>query len=209
MISTRHGLDVPTETRSRFEEQAIAAAIGASTYAIVTIIGGETVELLTLCTASERKNWRDLLGLNLAEDIDAQWGMAWVNPDGSVQFAGPNLVFAKRASEIVRRYHFDTNLRLNVENDTAHRTPFSFYGEDEHGTIVEDREVLMHERPGVLELHGFDLGSNPWGMAWQPYTLPHANPGEKPEPEFHSVLAVVGNDTVAAYEAFMDLALCD
>jgi hypothetical protein len=218
MIDTHTGTDLPLAYREGLELRGIAAATGITAYAIITVINGETVELVTQCKAGARKDWRDLLGLNLAEDIDAQWAMAWVNADGSIETAGPNLVFAKRAAENLRRYRFsEKDFRVMIENTDKHDAPFAFFGETWEGNrevgVYEDADLRPRERALIGELYGVEA-TDPWGMAWQPVSLPPTQTSEdgeefQPEPEFHRVIVAIGSSTELTYKAFRDLAVCN
>ncbi|HKX73685.1 MAG TPA: hypothetical protein VJM32_06705 [Candidatus Saccharimonadales bacterium] len=215
MITTISGVDIPQSFQTNMEAQGIKAASQITAYSIITEINGEMVELVTQCRAGARKDWRDLLGLNLTEDIDAQWAMAWVNADGSIETAGPNLVLAKRAAANLRKYHFSGDaLRVSVENTNDHDAPFAFFGETLEGdrdvAVYEGTDLRPYERAFVGELYGVEPTA-PWGMAWQPVSIPCATgeDGENPEPEFHRVIVAVGTSTEHAYQAFRDLAVCN
>lgn len=198
------------------EAQAIARELAAretvTAYAIVAKIKGEVVTLVTRCKASERPTWRELLGLHLhheaVEDLDANWGMAWVNPDGSMRMAGPNLEFARQAQEKLGTYALkgsDTSLPMEDSN-TQHDTPFAFFGKDERNRPIHvEDEILPGERETIGELMGAQ--TTDWGMAWQPVTVTTDVHGNT-EFEVHPVILATGTNVERAYRAFADLAIC-
>jgi hypothetical protein len=203
--------------RDIVEARAIATELEirqtVTAYAIVTRIHGEQVTLVTRCKIGERATWRELLGLHLShgavEDLDANWGMAWVEPDGSMRMAGPNLEFARQAQDKLTAYAFrDGDTSLPMENtNTKHDAPFAFFGEnDVEGSVCVDVEVLPSERKDIGELFGINP-TDPWGMAWQPVTVTTAGDGTT-EFEVHHVILATGTTVEKAYQAFAELAIC-
>lgn len=215
IVSPPRADDAAIAYRDAIEARAIQAALDArghvSGYAIVTTIKGETVALVTSCPAGERATWRELLGLHLpqglAEDIDGDWGMAWVNQDGSMQMAGPNLEFAQLALRNLGTYQFTSDgTRLTIENNEQFDAPFAFIGKGgEGGSYHEDVCVLPWERQHVGELLGVDPDA--WGMAWQPVSM-HTDTSGQPQAEYHPVVVAIGSSTDWAYKAFADLVIC-
>lgn len=202
-------MDLATAYREGQEELAIAAQRPDITaFAIVIDIDGEMVELVTQCDTQGRVDWRDLLGVHLTEDIDRNWAMAWEDSQGVVHHAGPNLLYVKRAQANLAKYRFrERGLRLTVENNDDFDAPFVLIGEDGDVPVEEDCGVMPFERPGIVEIHGLHEGDAPWGAAWRPYTLPAVtkdNP--EPNPVFHGVIAALGSNTRATYEAVLAVA---
>lgn len=181
-------------------------------YALVTVVNGEEVTLVTRCKGSDRATWRQLLANQLSngadQDLDANWGMAWINPDGSMRMVGPNLEFARKAQEKLGTYAFndgDTSLPMERGN-TKHHAPFAFFGKNEMDQPIHvDDEVIPGERKHIGELMGAQ--TTDWGMAWQPVTVTTDVHGNT-EFEVHPVILATGTNVERAYKAFADLAIC-
>lgn len=197
-----------------------------TSFAVVFMIDDQEVELVTRCDLQGRVNWREELGIKLhefdprlgatlAEDIDANWGMAWQKDDGSIHHAGPNLGYARRAMRNIEQYRFDrSGLRVTLENTDDHSSPFALVGTVAEGLGYQDVDervdLTLPERPFALDIYGIlPTGTDPWGMAWKPVTLPPAKKGEKTaaEPVVHSVIIVTGNDPSYCHQAVRRLAL--
>lgn len=185
-------LDNAARYRDTLEERGAAATQSKSTtLAIVTIVGGEKVTMVTQCKPRERGDWLDHLGRDTAEDIDARWGMAWVDAQGTIQHAGTDLMFAIEAIGMVQNQEFSDD-GLTAVNEPDGDTPFAIVGENDEGTVREIVPVKPDERELAMELYGFDTSSTyPWAIAWQPKQA--------------AGIMTTGNDVGSACRAVLDL----
>ena len=167
-------LDRAARFRDQLEESGAAASPSKSTtLAIVTVVDGEKVTMVTQCKPRERGDWLDQLGRETAEDIDARWGMAWVDSQGSIQHAGPDLVFAIEAIAQIQTQQFSSDGLTALGETNDEETEFAIVGENDEGIVRERVPVRPGERALALELYGFDTtGSDPWAIAWQPDGAP-------------------------------------
>src|SRR5688572_5121665 len=172
--TSRHAdpLDRAAEVAHQMETQALDAALLAhrqrrQLHAIVVKRSGRLTKLLTRCGAAGRQSWVDgYFGLDPAvcEDLDALWGVAWFDADGTVHTAGNDLGIKQMAQAMLLDpglQPLEGDLMITLERPTGRQyddlVPMrqAFFA---YSTVLDGEPVVSHdlcrpnERQGVLEL---------------------------------------------------------
>lgn len=197
MNLTRSPEDVAAELSAATEAAAIQAQHPTiTTFVLVAIQNGQPVRMITQCKPGQRTKWLDLLGIGMAEDIDAIWGVAWRDNRGVVRSAGTNQTYVAEAKQIISDIHVrDDGFGASCEDftDEAAQVHTRLMADTvDEGLMWDHFPLTPGERSGALELYGLvmsnDIDDPHWGMAWSLLWTDRRTGNKKP------ITMVLGND---------------